>query len=89
MTQIDDALTSETSPRGDAASAAEDRSYVRRMVGGAVLGFLGVYALIVLMCWLVGITLAAAVGVGAFVALFGGAGFGAMIGGSMEQHRRS
>lgn len=89
MTQIDDPPPpgSPYDPRSE--TPGEDRSSVSRVVVGAVLGFAFIYGLVLLMCWLVGITIGAAAGVGLFVALFGGAGFGAMVGGSMPSDHRS
>ncbi len=68
-------------------SPLEPPNALTRVVVGAVLGFLGVGAVTALMCWAVGISVGPAVGVGAFVALFGGAGFGAMMGGSVSAGR--
>ena len=86
MTQIDQPGAPDDA---EDANASEERRSLQRVVIGAVLGFLAVYALIVFMCWRVGISLGAAFGLGVFVALFGGAGFGAMMGGSMKTSHES
>ena len=89
MTQIHDPRVSGHALDPLAQAHAEDRAAVRRVLVGGVLGFVAIYALMLLMCWVIGISLGAAAGVGAFVALFGGAGFGAMMGGSLPSDHRS
>jgi hypothetical protein len=89
MTQIESAPTPESLSAPDAATGTDDPDALRRVVIGALLGFLAVFAVMAGMCWLVGIDVIPAVAVGVFVALFGGVGFGAMMGGSIKPNHRS
>jgi hypothetical protein len=60
----------------------EDARVGRAAVRGAVVGFFGVSVLVAIAGWLCGLTTASSIGLGVFVGMWGGLGFGFMFGAS-------
>jgi len=67
-----------TQPQSSIASA---------LIAGAVIGFLGIFAIVCTALLIAGTTATTALGFAAFVAAFGGPGFGTMFGANWYVHR--
>lgn len=75
-------MITEPEPDSRRAGDAPDAGIGRAAVIGAVLGYLVVFPLVSMILLVAGAGLVSAVAVGAYVAIWGGPGFGAMFGAS-------
>lgn len=75
-------MSTKPEPDGRRAGDAPDAGIGRAAVIGAVLGYLVVLPLVSVILLVAGAGLVSAVAVGAYVAIWGGPGFGAMFGAS-------
>jgi hypothetical protein len=69
------------------AETSEDAGLFRAFVKGSIIGFVAVFVLLGGMILAVGMGIAAALGVGAFTAVWGGPGFGGMMGAILHDSR--
>jgi hypothetical protein len=62
-------------------------SLATALIAGAAIGFFVVFAIVSTALLLAGATVGTTLGIGAFVAVFGGPGFGTMFGANLYIHR--
>jgi hypothetical protein len=69
------------------ASVQPQSSIASALIGGAVIGFVVIFAIVAGVLLLAGTTVVTALGFALFVAGFGGLGFGTMFGANWYVHR--
>jgi hypothetical protein len=77
----------DTSPPSTAPSTSDDAGLARAFVRGSVVGSVAVFVLLGGLTLAAGMGAAAALGVGAFTAFWGGPGFGGMMGAVLHYSR--
>ena len=76
-----------TAPSSTAPSTSDDAGLARAFVRGSVVGSVAVFVLLGGLTLAAGVGAAAALGVGAFTAFWGGPGFGGMMGAVLHYSR--
>lgn len=76
-----------TAPPSTAPSTSDDAGLARAFVRGSVVGSVAVFVLLGGLTLAAGMGAAAALGVGAFTAFWGGPGFGGMMGAVLHYSR--
>jgi hypothetical protein len=66
--------------------AQPERTMASALIGGAVIGFVVIFAIVSTVLFLAGAAPAIALGTATFVAAFGGLGFGTMFGANWYVH---